>query len=225
MIREAVVSGQFYPQNPEQLQQVIKDFSPDKGTKTTALGVILPHAGYVYSGKVAVTTVSKVAAKKKVVLLGPNHSTAGASFALWPDGKWNTPLGEVLVDEKLSKDILDKGSIIEKDYRAHQYEHSLEVQLPILQYFFAGFEIVPISCKLASLEQYQEAASQLYEALRHLKGEVLVVASTDMTHYEPDASARKKDRMAIEHIVSLNEEKLLETVARENITMCGVDQN
>ena len=221
MVREPVVSGQFYPANKQSLLATIEELAKEKPSKISAKGVILPHAGYMCSGKVAAETVSKVMARKHLVILGPNHHGTGADFALWPRGKWSTPLGMVDIDEQLAQKIIDKGDIITEDYLAHKFEHSIEVELPFLQYFFKDFKFVPIACSAASLSEYREVAEQLYEALKDIKEEVLMVASTDFTHYEPDETARTKDRRALESIIELDDEELIKRITKENITMCG----
>lgn len=222
MIREPVVSGQFYPANNAELQKLIESFKPKEAKKMSAVAVILPHAGYVYSGKVAVTTVSKILPKKRIVILGPKHSPYGEDYALWAMGSWNMPFGQVQIDEDLARQILVKGNYIKENYLAHESEHSIEVELPVLNYFFSEFKFVPIACQVSSLETYHAVAEQIYEGLKSVKEEVLLVASTDMTHYEPDLTARKKDRQALEYIVAFDAEGLVKKVTEDNITMCGI---
>jgi len=222
MIREPVVSGQFYPERKEELEKTIEAFKQKESSKISAKAIILPHAGYIFSGKVAVITVNKVLSKHKIIILGNNHTGIGPDFSLWPKGAWKIPNGKVEIDEDLASAILSSGSIIKEDYSAHRDEHSIEVELPILKYFFGGFKIIPIACKDTDLETYQEAASQIFEAVKKTKSDVLLVASSDMTHYEPDATVRKKDRQAIDSIINLDEEGLIAKVKRENISMCGV---
>ncbi len=221
MIRNSIVSGQFYPSNRESLNKMIEAFKPKDSSKISAKGVILPHAGYIYSGKVAVVTLAKVLKKTKIIILGPNHSGLGAKFGLWAKGSWKTPYGNIEIDEELAQRILDKEGVIAEDYLAHQGEHSIEVELPILKYFFKEFKFVPIACSRANIKDYQKAASQIFEAIKNEKEDILVVVSTDLTHYEPDASARRKDRLAIDAIVNLDEENLVSQIRKENITMCG----
>jgi AmmeMemoRadiSam system protein B len=222
MLREAIVSGQFYPADKQQLEGFIEACAPKESTKMSARAIILPHAGYVYSGKVAITTVSKILPKKRIIILGNNHTDYGEDFSLWSKGKWKTPLGNITIDEELATLILEKGNLIKEDYLAHKFEHSIEVELPILYYFFKEFSFVPIACQMVDTKSYEEAASQIYEAIRMIKEDILLVASTDLTHYEPDASCRKKDMLAIQDIINLDEESLLGSVRKERISMCGV---
>ncbi len=222
MVRKPVVSGQFYPQSPEDLKNIIESFKPKETTKISAKGIILPHAGYVYSGKVATVTTARVLFKKRVIILGTNHSGLGEKFSLYSKGKWEIPLGEIAIDEDLALKILSAGKYVKEDTLAHKFEHSIEVELPILRYLGGEFRFVPIVCSYGSLEEYRKVGLQIYEAIKEIKEEVLLVASSDMTHYEPEAKARKKDRSAIEAILNLDEEDLLRRVERENISMCGV---
>lgn len=222
MIRKPVVSGQFYPEEASELKKAIEEFKPRDCAKLSASALILPHAGYTYSGRVAVTTVSKVLARKRIIILGPNHTGYGADFGLWPKGKWITPLSEIEIDEELSSKILGSGDEIIADELAHNFEHSIEVELPILYYFFKEFKFVPIVCQTCALSNYESAAEQIYSAIKNIKNEVMLVASSDMTHYEPDLAVRRKDRLALECIINLDAQGLLKTVKKDNISMCGI---
>ena len=222
MIREPIVSGQFYPDSEKKLKGLIESFLPKESSRMAAKALILPHAGFIYSGKVAVTTVSKIMAKKRVIILGPKHTGYGEDFSLWAKGGWKIPFGCINIDEDLAKLILKNHDYIKEDYLAHQFEHSIEVELPILYYFFNDFKFVPIACSVADVDIYRKIAQGLSEAVRGIKEEVLFVASTDMSHYEPDATARKKDRSAIESIINLDEEDLVKRVRRDSISMCGI---
>ncbi|MFA5007732.1 MAG: AmmeMemoRadiSam system protein B [Candidatus Omnitrophota bacterium] len=222
MIREPVVSGQFYPQEAVELKKVIEAFKPKVPPKGAVYGLILPHAGYVYSGRVTVATVSKVLPKKRIVILGPNHTGYGEDFALYPDGRWKIPFGDIPIDKELGKAIIDGGTDIVADKLAHRFEHSIEVELPILHYFFGDFSFAPIVCRAAAFNVYERVAEQIFLAIKNIKEEIIFIASSDMTHYEPDAAARRKDRMALEYITNLDAEGLVKTVKKENISMCGI---
>lgn len=222
MVRAAVVSGQFYPQKKQDINIMIEGFGQKPHSRFAAKGLILPHAGYVYSGKVAVAVVSSVLPQKRVIILGNNHTGNGENFSLWAKGAWHIPLGKISIDEELAALILEKGGGIKEDYSAHQFEHSIEVQLPILSYFFGEFKFAPVVCQTARLEDYLKVSQALFSAVKDLGEDVLFIASSDMTHYEADACVRRKDRLAIEKIISLDETALLEVVERENISMCGV---
>jgi len=221
MIRKPVVSGQFYPGDPLELDAMVQAMvRPGPLSKTVAKGIILPHAGYIYSGNVAASTVNKVVVKDKLILLGPNHTGIGADFALYDKGSWQIPLGEIPIDETIAQKIVAAGDMIAADTTAHRAEHSLEVELPILFHFNPGISIVPIACKPARNSVYRAVAQQICRAVKN-NNSVMFVVSTDMTHYEPDAAARKKDSLAIEQIINIDPEGLSDTVRKNNISMCG----
>ncbi|MDD5070614.1 MAG: AmmeMemoRadiSam system protein B [Candidatus Omnitrophica bacterium] len=222
MVRNPVVSGQFYQDKSSELSKEIEVLTPKLHQKTKALGLILPHAAYLYSGRVAATTVSGVVAKRRILILGPNHSGIGPDFSLWSKGAWRIPFGDIEIDEQMAQSILSKDDLIKEDQSAHLFEHSIEVQLPILKKIFGSFSFVPVCCQIKDLKTYEKAANQIYQGVRLFKEDLLLVASTDMTHYETDASARRKDRAALESIVGLDESRLLDMVSSMNISMCGV---
>ncbi len=222
MIRDAVVSGQFYPSSASELKKTIERFGEKSASKKHAYAIIIPHAGYVYSGKVAASTIDKLLPKKRIIILGPNHTGYGENFGLFAKGAWNTPFGDIAIDEDLAARIINKGSLIVEDVLCHKFEHSIEVELPFLYYYFKEFKFIPIVCQVADFATYKEAAAQIVAAIKDIKEEVMIVASSDMTHYEPDPAARKKDRLALEHITNLDAEGLTKTVRKENITMCGI---
>lgn len=222
MIRKPIVNGQFYPDSEAEIKKVIEEFLPKQAPKISAKGIILPHAGYPYSGQVAVTTAAQVLAKKNIIILGTNHTGAGEDFGLWAKGAWEVPGASIKINEELASLILSKGKTIKEDYACHKNEHSIEVELPILRYFFGEFKFVPITCQGQDFKAYESASSQIFEAVKNTQNDTLLVASTDLTHYEPDLAARKKDRMAIEAIINLDEQSLKEAVRRQDITMCGL---
>ncbi|MDD5584951.1 MAG: AmmeMemoRadiSam system protein B, partial [Candidatus Omnitrophica bacterium] len=133
-----------------------------------------------------------------------------------------TPFGRLSIDEPLGKLLLEKAVHIKADLIAHQFEHSIEVELPILYHFLGNFQFVPIACQVSTLAIYRSVALEIYEAIKGFKEDVLLIASSDMTHYEPEQAARRKDRSAMEAIVSLDEEDLVKRVRKDDITMCGV---
>lgn len=228
-IRTPVVAGQFYQAEDLALKRQIEGLLGDAlekkdQPKVDVIACVLPHAGYMYSGHVAARTVARINIKEKVIMLGPNHTGYGAPFSLMSEGIWQTPLGKIEIDSVLAKKILNQSQHLEDDIEAHLDEHSLEVQLPFLQYFKADFQIVPIIVfaeKLKILQRIgQDIASAIIEA--NLKSSVMIIASSDLTHYEPQAQAVKKDQEAINAILELNEEALTQKVEKLNISMCGL---
>ncbi len=222
MIRKNAVAGQFYPHNPNKLKIMIESFIEKETSKIDAKGIIMPHAGYIYSGKVATVTVEKIRPKKRVIILGPNHMGTGETFSMFSRGEWEIPSGRIKIDEELAQAILNHSDLIKEDVSAHIYEHSIEVELPILHYFFKDFKFLPIVCSLSSLETYRKVAHHIFKTIKNIKDDILIIASSDMTHYEEDYRARKKDSYAIESIVKLNEEELLKRIKEKDISMCGV---
>jgi AmmeMemoRadiSam system protein B len=190
--------------------------------KEKAWAVVSPHAGFSYSGYVAGAVYSSVVLPKRFVILGPSHRGQRSLFGIVTEGSWETPLGEVAVDPVLAEGLLRGSSLIEVEEGAHEEEHSIEVQLPFLQYLCSGFSIVPLSVSpAADYGALEELGSALAAAIRQAKTDVLVVASTDMSHYVSQETARKKDFMAIERIQSLDARGLFDIVQDEDISMCG----
>ncbi|MFC1966723.1 AmmeMemoRadiSam system protein B [Chloroflexota bacterium] len=221
MIRNPVVAGQFYPGSPDQLRSMIKGMVDKKVAKEEVIGLISPHAGYVYSGPVAGAVISRIQFKDTFIIMGPNHTGNGKPFSIMTEGVWKTPLGNVEIDSELGKEILSVSSHLQEDRLAHQYEHSLEVQLPFLQYFKPDVKIVPIVLAFAEGNIYKGIGRGIAEAVKRLNREVVILASSDMTHYESQESASRKDNQAIEAILNLDEDELLERVQKLNISMCG----
>ncbi len=221
MIREAAVAGQFYPNRPGELRKIIEYMTPKGEVKREAIGLVCPHAGYVYSGPVAGAVFSILKFPSTFILIGPNHHGMGKPFSLMKDGRWKTPLGETPIDVALASEILGESRYLEADHVAHLYEHSLEVQLPFLQYFKPDVSIVPIILAQADPSVYNEIGLALSRALKKTGSDAVILASSDMTHYEPHESAKSKDRQAIDAILDLDADELVKRIARYGITMCG----
>ncbi|MCM8789639.1 MAG: AmmeMemoRadiSam system protein B [Candidatus Omnitrophica bacterium] len=223
IIRNPQAAGRFYPATPAQLKEQISRYFDKNAAKKDVIACMLPHAGYIYSGKVACSVVSGINIKQKVILLGPNHTGYGEPFSIMTEGAWETPLGRVEIDSGLAKDLLRNSKYLKDDALAHVYEHSLEVELPILQYVKTDFKIGPIVFMSDDTEALKNIGDEISERLRALgyKDSSLLVASSDMTHYEPKKTAEQKDKQAIEAILELNEDRLAERVRLMNITMCG----
>ena len=221
MIREAAVAGQFYPGWPEELKETIEYMTSREEAKIDAVGVISPHAGYIYSGPVAGAVFSRIKFTDTFILIGPNHRGEGKPFSITSTGRWKTPLGEVGINAELSGAILKASGRLEEDTLAQRNEHCLEVQVPFLQYFKPAVKIVPILLSIASPDVYKEIGRALIKGLRETGEEAIIVASSDMTHYEPHEKAKAKDRLAIEAIVSLDADELVRLIARHDISMCG----
>ncbi len=221
MKREPFVAGQFYPASPSQLEKLVAQFVDKDAEKEEVIGLLSPHAGYIYSGPVAGATISRIKLKDTFIIIGPNHSGSGKPLSIMTEGTWKTPLGDVEIDSELGKQILAASGHLEEDPGAHLYEHSVEVQVPFLQYFRRDIRIVPIVFSHSTHAIYKEIGRDIAVAIKKLNRDAVIIASGDMTHYEPQESAQKKDMQAIEAILKLDEDELAERYERLNISMCA----
>lgn len=223
MIRLPFVAGRFYPDDPERLCADVDSFvaSGGDGKKIRARACVVPHAGYIYSGSVAGEVYRRVEIPPRVILLGPRHFPRGAPLAILSDGAWQTPLGMAPIDHLLAEKIAQAFPLLREDAVAHSAEHSLEVQLPFLQRLAPSFAFVPIVIGPAQWEHLDELGHALAGVIAAQREPVLLIASSDMNHYESDAITREKDRKAIDQILALDARKLFDTVRDENISMCG----
>ncbi len=223
MIRTPAVAGQFYPASPSTLRQTISELTPQgPGIQKNAIVAISPHAGYIYSGGVAAETFAQINLPNDIIILGPNHHGAGERLAVMDKGTWDMPFGTVSINEELARTVLNKSDLFKADTQAHIPEHSMEVQVPFLQYHNADIAIVPICVSYISFEDCRKAGENLAEAIKEYNKPVLIVASTDMTHYESRKSASQKDKMAMEKIDKLDPQALYNTVVGNRISMCGI---
>ena len=227
--RKPAVSGMFYAGTARELEEQIEwcykhELGPGAVPRVNSKGlreivaIVVPHAGYYYSGPVAAHAYNELAddgVPDTAVILGPNHTGYGYPVSVWVGAVWNTPFGEVEINEALARRLL--GEVIEADETAHIHEHSIEVQLPWLQHLYESVRIVPI----AMLAQDIETARAVGKAISRLDDNLIVIASSDFTHYEPHNIAMEKDGSVIEAIVNLDEEELYERCERLNCTMCG----
>jgi AmmeMemoRadiSam system protein B len=220
--RYPVVAGSFYPGRPLELRRVLKGLvEPGRG-QAGVKALISPHAGYIYSGAVAGAVFSSARLPERFVLLGPSHRDIGSRFAVYPSGSWITPLGEIFVDCETADLILSESDLTVGDPGLHSREHSLEVQIPFIQYLRPEARITPILCPyFADFDQLQEIGRAIAGAVKSSEHEILIVASTDMSHYLPQATARRKDFMAIDAVLALDARKLFDVVRSEDIGMCG----
>ncbi len=208
-----------HPIGPGQLPQISKE------RKGVSKAFVSPHAGYMYSGPIAAHVYATIAQEGKAetyIIIGPNHTGYGEIVSIYPHGSWLTPLGEVRVDNELAYHIAKESSYANLDEKAHLYEHSVEVQLPFLQYLFESkFRIVPIVMYQQSPRLSKDLADAILSSIGKLKRDVVVIASSDFTHYEPHSDATKKDMLAIEAISRLEADKLYTIINEHNISICG----
>lgn len=224
-VRAPAVAGQFYPGSAQELKNQIKSLLGTQAaqTKKEAIACMMPHAGYIYSGTVAAETASQIKIKERVILVGPNHTGYGPSFSLMSQGIWKTPLGEIEIDAELAKEMLGACKYLKEDSLAHQYEHCLEVEIPILQYLKDSFKIVPLVILSDQIDALKGIGQDIAGVIKKMgiKDSTLLVASSDMTHYEPQREAEKKDKEAIKAILELDENTLAQKISRLGISMCG----
>ncbi len=232
-VRKPAQAGSFYAATPESLtEQLEKCFMHRLGPghipsarrgDANVIGLICPHAGYEYSGPIAAHAYSALADDRKpdvFVILGPNHTGIGSLLALMNEGTWQTPLGDIQVDGETANRIHRSAGIVDIDDTAHRHEHSIEVQLPFLQYIYgSAFKFVPITFTIQDLESSQLVGQSIAKALEGKNASI--IASTDLTHYEPQTSAQKKDRKALEALEDLDETKFYSTIESNHITACG----
>lgn len=233
-VRQPAVAGSLYPGSARELRQLVEScFTSGIGPGALPevvvsgprqiVGLICPHAGIIYSGPAAAHGFYRLAVDGRpehVIIIGPNHHGLGASLALSTAVEWETPLGKVKVDEAGAENLLAESSGIKKDDAAHTYEHSLEIQLPFLQYLYGNdFTILPVCMGSQELATSKELGNAIARAFS--PRDTLIIASSDFTHYESQASAKKKDSIALQAIERLDGEGLLSVIGRYNITMCG----
>jgi len=233
-IRRPTQAGAFYEGNAESLKKQIQEcflhkFGPGKlpeiseGGPRRIVGLVCPHAGYMFSGPVAANAYYKLALDGKpdvVVLFGPNHTGYGSALAIMNDGVWRTPLGDVEIDVEIANQIVRESRIIDVDDSAHQFEHSIEVQLPFLQYLYgSNFKIVPICFLMQDLSSAREVGQAVAKVLAEKNA--VIIASSDMTHYERQEKATKNDKLALEAVETMDEAKFCSIIETYNISACG----
>jgi AmmeMemoRadiSam system protein B len=220
MVRKPAVAGQFYPIDKNTLLGDLGTLVPVGKDKIDAIGAVAPHAGYMYSGAVAGELYARLEPKAVYVVLSPNHHGHGADFAASSE-PWDTPLGTIDVDERILSSVLKRTSLVKVDKLAHAFEHSAEVQVPFIQVTSPGAKIVPITVKYGSPEELEEVSNSIADAVKESGRDAIIIASSDMTHYESRALATKNDNDAIERILALDPLGLMRVVEQKNISMCG----
>lgn len=223
MIRSPAVAGRFYPDDPERLVEQVDTFLTPRilESKTRAIACVVPHAGFIYSGHVAGAVYRRLEIPDRVILIGPRHYPRGAPLAILSAGNWQTPLGLVPVDALLAAKIARACPMLQEDELAHRSEHSLEVQLPFLRRLAPTVTFVPIVIGAVRYQELEALGNGIATVVSAEAAPVLLVASTDMNHYEADDVTRVKDRKAIDRILALDPPGLFDTVRKEDISMCG----
>ncbi|HEV2495328.1 MAG TPA: AmmeMemoRadiSam system protein B [Terriglobia bacterium] len=229
-VRRPAVAGRFYPSNPEVLARDIEEYvhaeneatgRAAEGKLAKAIGCIVPHAGYMYSGHVAGAVYRRLPPRSSYIILAPNHFGRGAPLAIMSAGAWLTPLGTAPINHALARSLTHACHLLVEDAQAHAGEHSLEVQLPFLQHLVKEFSFVPVSIGVGGYAALESLGHGVAQVVRQADKPVFIIASSDMNHYEPDDVTRIKDRKAIDQILTLDPHGLYEVIRREDISMCG----
>jgi len=221
-LRQASVAGYLYPQEPEALREELGRLTRDEPHKTSAIGVIVPHGSYRWCGAIVGETFSRVVIPPRCILLGPNHMGVGVPWSLMVGGAYRTPLGEVAIDEALAQALQAVCPFLVADDAVHRGEHALEVALPFLQWLGPErLTIVPLVIGSEDPEECQRVADALAEVIRRTGEPALLVASADLTHYEPLASVRHKDAQLLETLQTLDEHRLRRQLQASSTMTCG----
>jgi len=228
VVRQPAVAGRFYPANAQHLRAEVETYTTapasaaaESETKIRAIGCVVPHAGYMYSGHVAGALYRRLDLPRRIVILCPNHTGRGEPLAIMSEGAWHTPLGDAPIDEELAGQLKSRLPLLSDDPAAHKYEHALEVQLPFLQVLAPGFKFVPITVGTSNFEVLSALGVVIGTTAAEVVDPVLVIASSDMNHYESDGVTRVKDRRAIDQLLALDPRGLYDTVHQADISMCG----
>jgi MEMO1 family protein len=219
--RHPAVAGRFYPADPEELRAEVQSYLSPARETVSAFACIVPHAGYVYSGHVAGAVYARLDLPRRCILICPNHTGMGHPLAIMSEGSWATPLGPMPIDAALAADLKQRFPLLGEDAEAHRAEHGAEVQLPFLQVKNPGCTFVPIALGTGRYEVLQALGIVIADAVRAVGEPVLLIASSDMNHYENDTVTRVKDQKAIERILVRDAHGLYDTVMNEDISMCG----
>lgn len=224
-IRQPAVAGRFYPANAQRLRVDIESYlePPHNASEQMipALGCVVPHAGYMYSGHVAGAVYRRLELPRRMVILCPNHTGLGEPLAIMSAGAWRTPLGDAEIDNELASELKAQMPLLSEDVEAHRAEHALEVQLPFLQVLAPDFRFVPITVGTGNFEVLSALGIAIAKVISAQDDKVLIIASSDMNHYENDAITRVKDRRALDQLLARDPRGLYDVVRDFDISMCG----
>jgi MEMO1 family protein len=222
-IRHPAVAGRFYPGNPDVLREEVRGFlsQAESSRSRRAIGCLVPHAGYMYSGHVAGAVFAELEVPELCLVMCPNHTGVGRALAINSEGAWETPLGAVAIDSELAAALMHRLPLLTEDTAAHRNEHAAEVELPFLQIRQPDLKFVPIALGTARFEPLEQLGEAIGDVIAGQSDPILIVASSDMNHYESDAVTRVKDQSAIEPMLRLDARGLYDAVTEQHISMCG----
>jgi AmmeMemoRadiSam system protein B len=221
MNRPSAVAGKFYPDQAEALWKQVRGFDNAKNTRQNAIAAMCPHAGLIYSGAVAAQVYSSISIPETFILIGPNHTGLGEKISISAEGTWEIPSANIEIDRELAETLLDKLPAASTNPEAHTYEHSLEVQLPFIKHNAPQAKIVPITVKGITHDDIGLTAKAIAEVIQETQKKVMIIASSDMSHFLSEDDARALDQLAIDKVLGLNPDGLVQTVQEKNISMCG----
>jgi AmmeMemoRadiSam system protein B len=225
VLRLPAVSGRFYPSDPDELSRLVRECSqtvPGATAPASVKACLVPHAGYMYSGVVTGAVLSRIVLPRKILILGVRHFPRGQQIAILLRGAWRTPLGDAPIDAEMAEGLRSSCPLLREDSVAHSTEHSLEVQLPFLQVLAPGFTFVPMALGTVQFEQLVSVGEAIGRVILASHEEILLLATSDLNHYEDDATTRVKDRKAIKRLLALDSRGLYDTCRNEQISMCGL---
>lgn len=220
-VRMPAVAGQFYPGTRETLERAIRSYTNVRGEKLNALGCVVPHAGYIYSGEVAGAVYGRLNLPNRYIILCPNHTGLGPPLGIMSMGSWLTPLGKVLLDGPLAEQLKSEMAQLTEDTDSQRHEHAVEVQLPFLQMLKNDISFVPIAVGTSRFEALKGLGEAMGRVIAAQAEPILIIASSDMNHYETDSTTRIKDRKAIDRILALDPAGLYDVIVHQHVTMCG----
>ncbi|HWZ99940.1 MAG TPA: AmmeMemoRadiSam system protein B [Candidatus Dormibacteraeota bacterium] len=224
MLRLPAVAGQFYPANTQELIKLVRQCAQQDlhKNKARAKACLVPHAGYVYSGRVAGAVIGQIEIPKKILVLGVRHFPRGENAAILSEGAWKTPLGDAQIDSQLAEKLKEKCVLFKEDAVAHAQEHSLEVQLPFLQVLRPDFTFVPIALGTIRFEELQAIGEAIGHTLSESQEDILLLTTSDLNHYEDETTTRQKDAKAIAQLEAMDPRGLYDVCRAEAISMCGL---
>jgi AmmeMemoRadiSam system protein B len=223
-VRHPAVAGRFYPNDPDDLREEVRAYLSQTPQRepVCAVGCIVPHAGYMYSGHVAGAVFAGLEIPQLCLVLCPNHTGVGHALAIMSDGAWETPLGTLAIDNSFASALKQRCPLLQEDSSAHRNEHAAEVELPFLQVRQPQLKFVPIALGTHQFQALEQLGEAIADVIAAQNNPVLIVASSDMNHYESDAVTRVKDHKAIGPILALDARALYDAVTQQNISMCGL---
>ncbi len=214
-------AGDYYAADPATLRHDVQRYAPEQADKVTALGCLVPHDSHNFSGHVAGAVYGRLQLPQRYLMLCPNHTGTGQRMAMMSEGTWETPLGRARIDRELASELGGWFRMLREDEEAHRHEYGIEVQLPFLQVLQPEFTFVPISVSVGQYEPLVELGEALAKVVSKRMHEVLIVASSNMNHYEADTLTRWKDEKLLESILALDARGLFEGIRKYDVNMCG----